>query len=198
MEKIEEVVIPVKRDTPEVQRNKELMKNFDHGGAVYQKGMKELNSLWKIEGERLKAGLQPPSIGRPFVDRAEGISLGTDAATLNKMYQDMTYEKALDLLQSYHEMMTDKKNNQQGLKFLNSLPGNLGGWAVDLALLRLEQYNHEHQALAGRVALAVVDENKKASPKPKKQTKVKSVLTKSVAAQQIQEQVKERKRVTLE
>ena len=137
MEKIEEVAIIEERDTPEVRKNKKLMANFNHG-PIYQMGMKELHGLWDIEEKRLKSGLKPPAVDRPFVDGAEGISLGPDASNLNKLYQEMTYENALNLLQSFHNMMTNKENNQDGLKFLNSL-GSLGGWAVDLALLRLEQ-----------------------------------------------------------
>lgn len=191
MEKIEEVAVAVEHDTPEVRRNKELMDNFDHGEAVYRKGKKAFDTMCKVEEMRREAGLAPEPSKVVFTHDENDYKYGTmpDPDDLNRMYKDMTYEKALNFLQSYLNMMTDDKNNKNGLNFLNSLPSHFLSVCVSLALLRIEEWNHAHRALAGRVALAVVDEdeNKKTSPEPQKQTKLKSVLAEASEGRQVQE-----------
>ena len=198
MEKIEEVVIIEEHDIPEVRRNKELMAKFEHDGDVYQKGKESFDMECQIEELDRKAGLAPKPAKVHFSDDKEDFLIGVSAYGLNKMYEEMTYEDALRLLQTIHTLKTSDKNNKTATNLYSSL-GREFGWRIDLALLRIEEWNHAHRALAGRVALAIVDEdeNKKTSPEPKKQTKVKSVLTKGVTEGKVQERAKERKRMSL-
>ena len=166
-EKIVEVSIAKEIDVPEVRRNKELMANFDHGGRIYTKGMEYLEDCWKLEEERRKVGLPMHPVKLRFVpSRDERLdSRIPDNDTLNKMYEEMTYEKALTLLQSYHNLMTIDKNNKNGLALLSSLGRSLS-WSVDLALLRLEQWNHDHRGLANAIALAIVEEDEDKEKQP--------------------------------
>ena len=171
MEKIVEESIASEIDTPEVRRNKELMSDFDNSGAIYQMGMKGLQQRWNAEKNGIKTKFSVFSLDQ------EGAGLSVpEPQILNKMFEEMTYEKALNFLQSFRNLMTTDKNNQNRLNLLNSL-GRAGMWILDLALLRLEQWNHDHRALANQIALAVVEEPKKNEKRTRDSETQKKLVT---------------------
>ena len=179
MEKVVPVSIAKEVDVPEVRRNKELMKNFGTG-YIYQKGMESLEVKWHYQEQRRKAGLSARPEDVFFTPEDEDhLHAVPSSDLLNKMYKEMTYKKALAFLQSYHNMMTNDKGNKNGLNLLQSL-GRTGEWMVDLALLRLEQWNHDHRGLANAVALGLIEENENeeaSAEKSMERAQVKHSLT---------------------
>ena len=169
--KIEEVIETEEVDIPEVKQNKDLMKNFTHG-PIYQEAMNRLTRAWDGAEKRRKAGLKSvDSLTHLWHDDTHTTEM--NSRMLEKMFDEMTYEKALNFLQSFNNMMTIDKNNTNGLNLLNSL-GSAGGILIDLALLRLEVWNHDHRVLANKMALAITEDDDK---------KQKKVLTKAEEAE---------------